>query len=323
MSINYAILGILSYKPMTGYDIKKIIQDSTFMYWSGNNNQIYKSLSELLNKGMVTNEVKHQEGSPTKKVYKITDEGLDALKEWVLFSIEPNEIKKPFLIQLAWSNQLNTNELNAIIDEYYNQVKMQLLMEKSNRENKSFSPNRTPLETTIWSFIKDNIIRTYENELVWIEKLRDAISNIPNENDPAEKLNIKADNGEEKSDDILKYTVSSNKEITYVHFKNSKNKLNKERNILDIITALIENNTKFVVLDREALSESFFNPKKGLISTFLQKFTMYDIKAAIIVKDENQVKDEFKEAIAESKKQGVISLFNDIEDAEKWFLSFK
>ena len=67
MSINFAILGILSYKPMTGYDLKKIIQDSTFMPWSGNNNQIYRSLTKLLDEGLVTNEVLHQESSPTKR----------------------------------------------------------------------------------------------------------------------------------------------------------------------------------------------------------------------------------------------------------------
>ncbi|MCG1013246.1 PadR family transcriptional regulator [Tepidanaerobacter sp. GT38] len=72
MSISLAILGLLSYKPMSGYDLKKIIQDSSFMYWSGNNNQIYKALSELRDKGFVTNEVIHQDGAPTKKIYKIT-----------------------------------------------------------------------------------------------------------------------------------------------------------------------------------------------------------------------------------------------------------
>ena len=57
VSIKHAILGILSFKPLTGYDIKKIIQESSFMYWSGNNNQVYKALLELHDKGFVTNEV--------------------------------------------------------------------------------------------------------------------------------------------------------------------------------------------------------------------------------------------------------------------------
>lgn len=181
MSINHAILGILSYKSMTGYDLKKVIQNSTFMHWSGNNNQIYKSLTELLNKGLVTNEVKHQDGSPTKKIYMITNEGVAALKEWVLSPSELGEIKKPFLVQLAWSKQLNTSELNMLLDGYENQIKIQLLMNQSNK-NKDFSPNRTELETTIWCFINDNIRRTYENELRWIEDLRIAIANTPNEN---------------------------------------------------------------------------------------------------------------------------------------------
>ncbi len=182
MSISYAILGILSHGPMTGYDIKKVIQSSSFMYWSGNNNQIYKSLTELLAKGLVTNEIKHQEGSPTKKIYKITGEGLDALKEWVLSPSEPNEIKKPFLIQLAWSKQLNANELNMLLDGYENQVKIQLLMEKNKKQNKySLSDTADTLEKIIWSFISDNIQREYENELVWIQDLRRAIDDSTNE----------------------------------------------------------------------------------------------------------------------------------------------
>ncbi|MFZ5643814.1 MAG: DUF4180 domain-containing protein [Bacillota bacterium] len=323
MSINYAILGILSYRPMTGYDIKKIIQDSAFMHWSGNNNQIYKSLTELLDKGLVTNVVKHQESSPTKKIYTITSEGLAALKEWVLSPTEPSEIKKPFLVQLAWSKQLNTSELNVLIDGYESQVKMQLLMSQSNKQDKTFLPEGTTLETTIWSLINDNIPRTFENELRWIQDLRKAIVNIPNENDAIENMNIKVTSQQEKSNGIMKYTLSSNDEISYVHFNDSETKLETERNILDIITALAENNTQFVLLDSETLSKDFLELKKGLVVTLLQKFTMYHIKSAIVIKDMNSLKSEFRDSIAESGKHDVLRLFANIGDAEKWFLSLK
>ncbi len=63
MSINHAILGILSCRSVTGYDLKKIIQESPFMPWSGNNNQIYKALVEILEEGFVTHEVRHQEST--------------------------------------------------------------------------------------------------------------------------------------------------------------------------------------------------------------------------------------------------------------------
>ncbi|MDO7788285.1 PadR family transcriptional regulator [Desulforamulus aquiferis] len=87
------------------------------MHWSGNNNQIYKSLTELFDKGLVTNVVKHQESSPTKKIYSITSEGLVALKEWVLSPAEPSEIKS-----LSWfslhgpRNSIPVNQICCLMD---------------------------------------------------------------------------------------------------------------------------------------------------------------------------------------------------------------
>jgi DNA-binding PadR family transcriptional regulator len=323
MSINYAILGMLSYKSMTGYDLKKIIQDSDFMPWSGNNNQIYKSLTELLDKGLVTNVVKHQESLPTKKIYTITSEGLSALKEWVLSPSELSEMRKPFLIQLACSKQLNTNELITLIDGYENQVKIQLVLAQSNRKGTDFLSEGTALEKTIWNFINDNIRRTYENELGWIQDLRRAIVNTPNKNDENEKINIKEISQEEKSDGRMIYNFISNNEISYVHFNDSKTKLGTQRNILDVITALAENNTQFVLFDSETLSKDFLELKKGLVETMLQKFTMYHINSAIVIKDRNNLKSEFRDSIVESGKHGVLKVFTSIEDAEKWFLSLK
>nr|WP_242835134.1 PadR family transcriptional regulator [Clostridium sartagoforme] len=67
MSIKLAILGILSWKPSTGYELKKIFEESSFLYWSGNNNQIYKSLIKMEDEHLVTSEIIHQDNSPSKK----------------------------------------------------------------------------------------------------------------------------------------------------------------------------------------------------------------------------------------------------------------
>ncbi|RPI32756.1 MAG: DUF4180 domain-containing protein, partial [Chloroflexota bacterium] len=42
MDIKFAILGYLSWRPFSGYDLKKLFADSAAFYWSGNNNQIYR-----------------------------------------------------------------------------------------------------------------------------------------------------------------------------------------------------------------------------------------------------------------------------------------
>jgi DNA-binding PadR family transcriptional regulator len=54
MSIEYAILGILSWRPLSGYDLKKMIEGSAALYLSGNNNEIYRTLVSLHDQGLVT-----------------------------------------------------------------------------------------------------------------------------------------------------------------------------------------------------------------------------------------------------------------------------
>lgn len=172
MSIKYAILGLLSWTPSTGYDLKKIFEESSIMYWSGNNNQIYKALIQLLNEGLVTNEVFHQESTPSKKLYTITEEGSAALKEWVLSTPELPEFKNAFLVQLAWADQLDSTELDDLLSRYENEVNIQLLMQQEKVRRGINSPKRTAREVYLWDMISENIISSYKNELDWIRTVR-------------------------------------------------------------------------------------------------------------------------------------------------------
>lgn len=172
MSIKFAILGILSWKPSTGYELKKIFEESSFLYWSGNNNQIYKALIKMEDENLVTNEIIHQDNSPSKKIYTITEKGLKELKEWVASSPEAPEIKKTFLVQLAWSDMLSDDELNELLLKYENELKVQLIMQVEKNKRALYSPNRSPRESLLWEMISENIISTYNNELNWISETR-------------------------------------------------------------------------------------------------------------------------------------------------------
>lgn len=181
MSINFAILGVLSWKSSTGYELKKIFEDSSFMYWSGNNNQIYKALINMLDEEFVTSEVIHQDSSPSKKIYTITEKGRKALKEWVMSSPEAFEIKKTFLVQLAWSDMLSSEELNELLTKYENELKIQLIMHHENNKRSLHSPKRSARESIIWDMISENILSTYNNELDWVRETRMKLSKFKKE----------------------------------------------------------------------------------------------------------------------------------------------
>ena len=80
MSIKYVVLGYLSWQPMTGYHVKKLIADSEILPWTASNNQIYQALVDLHNDGWVTKSIEEQVGSPNRHVYTITDAGIQALR---------------------------------------------------------------------------------------------------------------------------------------------------------------------------------------------------------------------------------------------------
>ncbi len=176
MEIKYAILGFLSWKPFTGYELKKIMADSIVFYWSGNNNQIYTALVELHKDGLVKNEVQPQERYPSRKMYTITDQGLAALHHWVESSPGLPQLRKSFLVQLAWSNQLSSNDLQSLLEKYEYEVRMQLLMLQEEERRKSApNPSRNAREKYVWKMISENFIRSYRTELEWVQELRQGL----------------------------------------------------------------------------------------------------------------------------------------------------
>ncbi len=178
MNIKYAILGFLSWHPFTGYDLKKVFTDSEFIYWSGNNNQIYRTLMQLNREELVTNEVHHQDNYPSRKVYTITEKGLAELREWILSSPELPQLRNTFLIQLSWADQLEHSELDSLLGKYEYEIHMQLLMRQERDRRGSANPARTPREAYLWDMIFQNWITSYENELSWVHKVRKELAEM-------------------------------------------------------------------------------------------------------------------------------------------------
>jgi DNA-binding PadR family transcriptional regulator len=68
----YALLGMLSSGPKTGYEIKAIFERSLQHFWSESYGQIYPTLAKLTKEGLVSFETKKTVNSGVKKVYTIT-----------------------------------------------------------------------------------------------------------------------------------------------------------------------------------------------------------------------------------------------------------
>jgi len=175
MSLTHTILGFLSWKPFTGYELKKLFSETDFIYWSGNNNQIYKSLVQLSSEKLVTREVVQQDSLPAKKIYHITDKGRKELHDWASSSPEFAQVKNTFLMQLAWSGELNDRELSNLIGEYQYEVEMRLAMCRTKLERRTVLPDRTEREEYIWEMLWQKEIDYLKGELNWLVKLSQGV----------------------------------------------------------------------------------------------------------------------------------------------------
>ncbi len=175
MALKYAILGLLSWRAFSGYEMKKVLSDSTALYWSGNSNQVYPTLVQLHKDGLVTSEVRQQGNYPPGKVYSLTSNGRDELRKWVMAEPALPQIRNPFLTQLAWADQLDEADLTALLDRYEHELQMKLLMQRELERREPEGPHRTPRETLLWKFITGHDACIYECELQWVARLRTAL----------------------------------------------------------------------------------------------------------------------------------------------------
>lgn len=304
MLIKFAILGILSRKSSTGYELKKIFEESSILYWSGNNNQIYKSLINMQDEELVTSEVVHQDSSPSKKIYTITEEGLKELKEWIMSSPEAPEFKKPFLVQLSWADMLSDQELNELMSKYENELKMQLIMQQEKIRRSIHSPNRSTRESFIWDTISENIISTYNNELNWVREARKKLF----ENQIIEEK------------DEMNYEIREIENKKYIELISTTNPLSTENDALDLVALCTEHDTILLMIHYAALSQDFFKLKTRVAGNILQKLINYGIKTAAVVPQEIMEKGRFREMALETNKGNQFRMYEYKEEAEKWLL---
>ena len=99
MTIQYAILGLLSWRPLSGYDLKKIFDTSVRHFWPADQAQIYRTLSRLAEKGWAEMEVIEQSDRPDRKLYHITEAGRAELHAWLLTPLPFGDNRSAPMIQ--------------------------------------------------------------------------------------------------------------------------------------------------------------------------------------------------------------------------------
>lgn len=177
MSLSNAILGLLNYMPMTGYNLKKIFDKSVSHVWSASLSQIYRELSALEKKGYVSSNIERQEGKPDKKVYTITEEGRKAFQNWLTDFPENLSFPKrdEFMLRIFFGSKIETaqliNEFKRFISQKKEYLKLLMHIEETFGTYSSQIPISSPKKEEIfWHFTIKLGIMTLETTIEWAEE---------------------------------------------------------------------------------------------------------------------------------------------------------
>jgi DNA-binding PadR family transcriptional regulator len=184
MSLSYALLGLLTYGPMTGYQLKKVFDNSISHVWAASLSQIYRELSALEKKGYLSSNIEKQRDRPDKKIYTITEAGKAAFIDWLGHFPEkmltPN--RDEFMLRIFFGSRLDHKQVINEYKRFIIQMEHYLrLLESIEREfdvcSREFSVESEAKEVLFWQLTIKRGHMTIETLIRWAE---DCIYDINN-----------------------------------------------------------------------------------------------------------------------------------------------
>jgi DNA-binding PadR family transcriptional regulator len=100
-----ALLGFLSWGPMSGYDIKKTIEGSISNFWSESYGQIYPILKRLEAEGLATCSKRAGGAGRDRNVYSITEAGRADLRRWLGEPTPQGRLRNELLLKLFFGRE--------------------------------------------------------------------------------------------------------------------------------------------------------------------------------------------------------------------------
>jgi DNA-binding PadR family transcriptional regulator len=168
MSLRHAILGILDYREMHGYQLKRVLDEGISTFWPVNLAAIYPSLRKLEEEGLVEGRREPSaEGRPDRKVYTITDAGRSALAGWR--RLPPDgvpSVRNPLYLKLLFAHEEDFPEAVTWLDKQVDRAQAGLDQLRADQADpRAFS-------TFFVKFLRESGAQHLELEIELLKELR-------------------------------------------------------------------------------------------------------------------------------------------------------
>ena len=143
MSLRHALLGVLVARPMSGYELSQFFDSSTGWVWTAPHSQIYPLLGRMENDGVIEAEDQVRGTRLKRKVYSVTPDGLEELKEWIGTPHPTPGSRDPVLTQALLFDMIEPERAAAVLDTFI--VEQETIARESREHSKRLLAKETPL----------------------------------------------------------------------------------------------------------------------------------------------------------------------------------
>jgi DNA-binding PadR family transcriptional regulator len=174
MSLAHAILVSLVDCPQSGYDLAKKFDGSVGFFWKATHQQIYRELTKLEELRWLTAKSIIQAGRPDKKLFSLTDLGIENVKTWISQPCEISPSKEELLVKIYAGHLVSSQLLVAEIKRHQqlHQEKLEIYQEIERQMN---ADSQAP---QILKYPYLTLRMGIKFELAWIDWCDEAIATL-------------------------------------------------------------------------------------------------------------------------------------------------
>jgi PadR family transcriptional regulator AphA len=113
-SVSKVILGALRSGERSGYEIKRLVDNSTRFFWAASYGQIYPELRRLESAALVEGSSAPR-GGRARRVYTLTPAGQTAIQDWLTDPEVGYELRDEALLKLFFADALSAEQALALV----------------------------------------------------------------------------------------------------------------------------------------------------------------------------------------------------------------
>ena len=179
MSLKHGLLGLLTLRKSSGYDLSKLFQESLSYFWVANQSQIYRELDKMEEIGWVVSSKVEQDARPNKRVYGITKEGNRELIRWLK---EENAedlavARNPLLMKLFFSGKVEREHSIELLKSY-RKICVDARAEIAAQVAEVGAVEETAEKPAYWLYAAEYSIRQYDFQIKWIDETIDRLEHL-------------------------------------------------------------------------------------------------------------------------------------------------